>query len=112
VLDPNGLAAALTDLATARACAPEEMVGNAARSQCAYDNRHAETTGGSRREIEEVIEWKIERTFGAPLDELRIGREELAANEQKQARYLITAVRAAIMRNMNQFWRRWDGTQD
>src|SRR6476619_1040994 len=26
----------------------------------------------SRRELEEVLEWKIERSFGAPLSELRI----------------------------------------
>jgi hypothetical protein len=53
--------------------------------------------GGSRREIEEVLEWKIERAFGVPATELRLGREELAPNEQKQARFLITAVRLAVL---------------
>ena len=56
-----------------------------------------EGAGGSRREIEEVIGWKTERTFGAPVSELRIGREELAPNEQKQARFLVTAVRASVL---------------
>ena len=53
--------------------------------------------GGSRREIEEVLEWKIERAFGAPLSELRLGREELPANQQKQARYLVTGVRLSVL---------------
>jgi hypothetical protein len=98
VLDPNGLVAALTDLATSAGLLRQKkwsvtLPEASARTTIVT----VETTGGSRREIEEVIEWKIERTFGAPLDELRIGREELAANEQKQARYLITAVRAAVL---------------
>ena len=53
--------------------------------------------GGSRREIEEVLEWKIERAFGAPLSELRLGRDELPANNQKQARYLVTGVRMSVL---------------
>jgi hypothetical protein len=56
-----------------------------------------DAAGGSRREVEEVLEWKIERTFGAPASELRLGREELPPNQQKQTRYLVTAVRAAVL---------------
>ncbi|HEX5701739.1 MAG TPA: hypothetical protein VFX97_00810 [Pyrinomonadaceae bacterium] len=56
-----------------------------------------EAAGGSRREIEEVLEWKIERAFGAPLSELRLGREELPGNQQKQARYLVTGVRLSVL---------------
>src|SRR5688500_4832624 len=56
-----------------------------------------EAAGGSRREIEEVLEWKIERAFGAPLSELRLGREELPDNQQKQARYLVTGVRLSVL---------------
>ena len=98
VLDPAGLAAALTDLATSAGLLRQKkwsvtLPEASARATIVT----IETTGSSRREIEEVLEWKIERTFGVPLDELRIGREELAANEQKQARYLITAVRSAVL---------------
>jgi hypothetical protein len=98
VLDPGALAAALTDLATSAGLLRQKkwsvtLPEAAARTTIVT----LDGSGGSRREIEEVIEWKIERTFGAPLDELRIGREELPANEQKQARYLITAVRAAVL---------------
>jgi Tfp pilus assembly PilM family ATPase len=98
VLDPSGLAAALTELATSAGLLRQKkwsVTLPEASARAAIIT--IETTGGSRREIEEVLEWKIERTFGAPLDELRIGREELAANEQKQARYLVTAVRAAVL---------------
>jgi Tfp pilus assembly PilM family ATPase len=56
-----------------------------------------DSAGGSRREIEEVLEWKIERAFGTPASELRIGRDELPANEQKQPRYLITGIRRSIL---------------
>lgn len=98
VLDPSGLAAALTDLATSAGLLRQKKWSVTLPEASARATIITiETTGGSRREIEEVLEWKIERTFGAPLDELRIGREELAANEQKQARYQITAVRAAVL---------------
>jgi hypothetical protein len=52
---------------------------------------------GSRRELEEVIDWKIERSFGAPLSEMRISREQLAPDAQRQPRFLITAVRLSVL---------------
>jgi len=51
----------------------------------------------SRRELEEVLEWKIERSFGAPLSELRVSREQLAPDPQRQSRYLVTAVRVSVL---------------
>jgi Tfp pilus assembly PilM family ATPase len=51
----------------------------------------------SRRELEELLEWKIERSFGAPLSELRVSRDQLAADSQKQSRYLITAIRRSVL---------------
>ena len=56
-----------------------------------------EGAAGSRRELEEVLEWKIERSFGAPLSELRVAREQLAPDSQRQTRYLITAVRLSVL---------------
>ena len=56
-----------------------------------------DSAGGSRREVEEVLEWKIERSFGAPNSELRVSREQLAPNEQRQARYLLTAVHLSVL---------------
>src|ERR1700694_3482086 len=54
-------------------------------------------TPSSRRELEEVLEWKIERSFGAPLSELRVSREQLAPDSQRQSRYLVTAVRVSVL---------------
>jgi hypothetical protein len=51
----------------------------------------------SRRELEEVLDWKIERSFGAPSSELRVSREQLAPDDKRQARYLITAVRLSVL---------------
>ena len=56
-----------------------------------------ESAPGSRRELEEVLEWKIERSFGAPLSELRVSRAQLAPDSQKQSRYLITAIRRSVL---------------
>jgi Tfp pilus assembly PilM family ATPase len=51
----------------------------------------------SRRELEEVLEWKIERSFGVPLSELRVSRDQLAPDSQRQSRYLITAIRLSVL---------------
>ncbi len=51
----------------------------------------------SRREQDEMLEWKIERSFGAPLSELRLAREALPLDARKQKRYLITAGHLAVV---------------
>ena len=56
-----------------------------------------ESAGGSRREIEEVFEWKIERSFGVPSSELRVSREEMVPDAQKQTRFLVNAVRLSVL---------------
>jgi hypothetical protein len=56
-----------------------------------------ETTPGSGAEAEEILTWKLERTFGVPLDELTISKERLAADAQRRERYLVIAARSAIL---------------
>lgn len=56
-----------------------------------------ETAAGSRREQEEVLRWKTERGFGLPLEELRVSREKLPPDAQGRARYIVTAVRLAVL---------------
>jgi len=56
-----------------------------------------ESTPGSRSEVEEMLRWKIERNFGAPLEELRVSRRRLEADGQERARYLVTAVRLSVL---------------
>ena len=56
-----------------------------------------EAASGSRRESQEVFEWKIERSFGAPLSELRISREQMSPDTQGQTRYLVNAIRVEVL---------------
>ena len=81
------------------------MVGDAAGSNHALGGAGAEGTPGSRRELEEVLEWKIERTFGAPLSEMRVNREQLPPNAQNQVRYLATAVRRSVLEEYESVFR-------
>ena len=56
-----------------------------------------EGTPASRAESEEILRWKIERAFGASLEELRVGREQLPPDAEGRARYLTTAVREIVL---------------
>jgi hypothetical protein len=96
--DPSGLASSLSDLLAAAGLLhqrkwsvtlPETSTRAAVLA--------LEGAPGSRRELEEVLEWKIERSFGAPLSELRVSRDQLAPDSQKQSRYLITAIRRSVL---------------
>ena len=96
--DPAELAAALSDLLTSAGLLrqrkwsvtlPEATTRSAVLA--------LEGTPGSRRELEEVLEWKIERSFGAPVSELRVTRQQLAPDPQRQTRYLVTAVRLSVL---------------
>jgi len=104
--DPANLAAALSDLVTSAGLLrqrkwsvtlPEATTRSAVLA--------VEGTPGSRRELEEVLEWKIERTFGAPLSEMRVNREQLPPNAQNQVRYLATAVRLSVLEEYESVFR-------
>jgi Tfp pilus assembly PilM family ATPase len=91
---PVELATALTDLITSAGLLRQRKWSTAlpeASTRSAIITIEGATT--SRREIEEVFEWKIERNFGAPSSKLRISREQLAPDAQKQPRYLVNAIR-------------------
>ena len=47
--------------------------------------------------MHEVLEWKIDRSFGAPLAELRVSKEQLSSGPQQQNRYLVNAVRLSVL---------------
>src|SRR6266700_2953660 len=68
-----------------------------------------EGTPGSRRELEEVLEWKIERSFGAPLSELRVSKEQLSPGPQQQTRYLVNAVRLSVLAEYESVFALWVG---
>ena len=56
-----------------------------------------ESTPASRQELEEVLRWKTERSFGAPPDELVVTRERLQADTQGRQRYLAVGIRAVVL---------------
>jgi len=51
----------------------------------------------SNSEAQEVLTWKIERGFGASLDELSISRERLTKDPQGRERYLVVAVKKDVL---------------
>lgn len=98
IQEPVELATALTDLVTSAGLLRQRKWSTSvpeASTRSAIITIEGATT--SRREIEEVFEWKIERTFGAPVSELRLSRELLAPDAQKQTRYLVNAIRLNVL---------------
>src|SRR5215207_8601035 len=51
----------------------------------------------SASELQDVLKWKVERGFGAALEELSISKERLQKDPQGRDRYLVIAVRKAIL---------------
>ena len=56
-----------------------------------------ETQPQSGAELQDVLKWKIERGFGAPIDELSISRERLQKDAQGRDRYLAVAVKKSVV---------------
>lgn len=52
----------------------------------------------SAGELQEVLTWKIERGFGASLDELSVSKERLQKDPQGRDRYLVIAVKKDVLR--------------
>jgi len=51
----------------------------------------------SASELQEVLRWKIERGFGAPLEELSVSKDRLQKDAQGRDRYLVIAVKKTIL---------------
>lgn len=98
IADPAELARTLTDLSTSAGLLRQRKFS---ASLPEATTRSAvviiEGVSGSRREAEEMFEWKIERSFGAPTSELRVSRERMAPDAQKHTRYLVNAVRRDVL---------------
>ena len=56
-----------------------------------------ESKPASSSELQEVLKWKTERGFGAPLDELSVSRERLQKDAQGRDRYLAIAVKRSVL---------------
>ena len=51
----------------------------------------------SASELQEVMKWKMERGFGAPLEELSVSKEKLQKDSQGRDRYLAVGTRRDIL---------------
>ena len=98
IADTNELADALAELVTSAGLArqrkwsvtlPEATTRTAILT--------LESAPASRAELEEILRWKMERAFGAPLEELRVSRERLPPDAQGRARYLATGTHASVI---------------
>jgi hypothetical protein len=56
-----------------------------------------ESQSQSAAELQDVLKWKVERGFGAPLEELSISKERLQKDSQGRDRYLVIAVKKSII---------------
>lgn len=56
-----------------------------------------ESQSQSAGELKDVLKWKVERTIGAPLEELSVSRERLRKDAQGRDRYLAVAVRKSVL---------------
>jgi hypothetical protein len=98
ISNPEELARALGDLITSAGLLRQRK-WSAALPEASIRSAIVTIDGStsSRREIEEVFEWKIERAFGAPVSEMRLSREQLAPDSQKQTRYLVHGIRLEVL---------------
>ena len=51
----------------------------------------------NRSQIEEIIDWKAEQSFGAPAGELRITRSQISNDRDGKLRYFATAVKLSVI---------------
>lgn len=56
-----------------------------------------ENDSSTRSQIEEIIDWKAEQSFGAPAGELRITRHAISNDRDGKPRYFATAVKLSVI---------------
>jgi hypothetical protein len=56
-----------------------------------------ESQSASASELQDVLRWKIERGFSAQMEELSVSKERLQKDAQGRDRYLVIAVKKAIL---------------
>ena len=96
--DPRQLASVLSELASSAGLLKQKrwslsLPEATARTQVLT----IETQPQSSSELQEILKWKIERGFGAPMEELSISRERLQKDAQGRDRYLVIGIRKAIL---------------
>lgn len=56
-----------------------------------------DTVPASNQELEEVLDWKSETTFGAPAGEMRITRRKIKPDKNGNRRFFATAVKLSVI---------------
>lgn len=96
--NPGELVRALEDLATGAGMLRQKrwsvsLPGATARAVILT----MESTPASRNEFEEVLRWKIERSFATPYAELKVTRQRLPQDATGRARFLVIAAYASVI---------------
>lgn len=56
-----------------------------------------DTEPGSSQEIEDVLDWKAEQSFGSPATSMRLSRFKIAPDRDGKTRYFATAVKLSVL---------------
>ena len=95
--DPAQLAAILKELATSAGLLKQKRWSMSLPEATAKTLVLTIESSQSSSELQEVLRWKIERGFGASLEELSVSRDKLQKDTQGRDRYLVIAVKRAVL---------------
>jgi Tfp pilus assembly PilM family ATPase len=56
-----------------------------------------ENEPASKKELEEILDWKAENSFGAPAGELRLSLDKISPDREGKSRYFATAVKLSVI---------------
>jgi hypothetical protein len=97
IIDPTALAVTLSDLAASAGLLKQKRWSvSLPEATTRTLILTMESQAGSQSELEEMLNWKMERGFNSPLDELSISREKLMRDGQGRERHLVIAVKQSI----------------
>lgn len=97
ISDPGQLAAILNDLAASAGLLRQKRWSLSLPEATARTIVFTMETHSSGSELQDVLRWKIERGFGASLEELSVSRERLQKDPQGRDRYLTIGVRKSVL---------------
>lgn len=97
IADPAQLGAILNDLAASAGLLRQKRWSLSLPEATARTIVFTMETHSSGSELQDVLRWKIERGFGASLEELSVSRERLQKDAQGRDRYLTIGVRKSVL---------------
>lgn len=97
IADRGQLAAILNDLAASAGLMRQKRWSLALPEATARTIVFTMESQSSGSELQDVLKWKIERGFGAPVEDLSVSRERLQKDAQGRDRYLAIGVRKSVL---------------